>query len=158
MRAWEERETHGEVIRLKCLSELITLPPVKGWGEDIKKVELLLKDDVEVLAKWRDAMVAEHGGDRRSGKAIKSDNITLEDGRGTSVSYTVSRLQHQSPSLFEKVKQGLMSANEAAIAAGFRKKTCTVVVGDANAAARTLLKHYPPADLIQAIKDQGNEQ
>lgn len=121
-----------------------------GWGEDIKKVELLLKDDPEVLAKWRGAMLQKPGS-----RTDLGNNIT-EVGRvtGTSSSYTVSRLQHQSPSLFEKVKQGLMSANEAAIAAGFRKKTCTVVVGDANSAARTLLKHYPPADLIQAIKDQ----
>jgi hypothetical protein len=43
------------------------------------KVEKLIKDDVETLALWREAVTPQHGGKHDS----KSDNITLDD-RGTS--------------------------------------------------------------------------
>ncbi len=122
--AWKRRKValHG-IVELPSLRDLITLPPMKGWGEDPAKVEALLRDDIEVLAMWREEMTGEHGGDRRSEKAeTKSDNITLEtDRRGTSRSYTVSRLQKQRPDLFADVKAGKLSANAAAIKAGFRK-------------------------------------
>lgn len=93
-----------------------------------------------------------HG--RPSGEE-KGDNVTFPV-RGNNVQYALARLKRDNPGLAEEVLSGAMSANAAAIAAGFRKKTCTVVVGDAQAAARTLLKHYPAADLIKAIKDQVN--
>jgi hypothetical protein len=68
---------------------------------------------------WREAVTPQHGGDR----FIKSDNITLDgDGRGTSKSYTVARLKREAPALFQAVCAGELSANAAAIEAGFRKK------------------------------------
>jgi hypothetical protein len=54
----------------------------------------------------------------------KSDNVTLDmpgDGRGNSRSYTVSRLKKHRPDLYGKVVAGEMSANAAAIKAGYRK-------------------------------------
>ncbi len=57
-----------------------------------------------------------------------SDNITTrtEEGespkRGTSRAYNLNRLKREAPELFEEVKAGNMTANAAAIKAGFRKK------------------------------------
>jgi len=63
----------------------------------------------------------QHGGDRRSEKARdQGDNITLKD-RGTSSAYTIARLDRDRPDLAMQVRQGSMSANAAAIEAGFRK-------------------------------------
>jgi hypothetical protein len=43
--------------------------------------------------KWRQAVTAPHGGDRKSEEAqIKSDNVTLDPKRGNSLAYTLDRL------------------------------------------------------------------
>ena len=117
-RAWERRQVKqgGRIIELKSLSELITLKPVEGWGEDPKKVEAVIKDDPEVLAMYREAMKQQ--GERKD----LSDNVTEVSGpTGNSKAYTLSRLKRQTPELFKAVCDGEMSANAAAIKAGFRK-------------------------------------
>ena len=43
-------------------------------------------------------------------------------GKGTYRAYTLSRLKHEAPKLFERVVAGKMSANKAASDAGFRAK------------------------------------
>lgn len=50
-----------------------------------------------------------------------SDNITIKSERGTSKAYTLDRLSRESPGLYEAVCRNEMSANRAAIEAGFRK-------------------------------------
>lgn len=146
-KAWERRVSRGKMIELSSLRELITEKPIRGWGEDPKKIEAIIKDDVECLAMYREAMLCQ--GERND----LGNNIT-EVGRvtGTSASYTVSRLQHESPELFEKVKAGELSANAAAIQAGFRKKMVSVVVGDPFSAARSLLRHYDADELVEALR------
>ena len=123
-RAWECRQVKMRgVVQLANLRELITKEPMEGWGENPERIEGLIKHDVEVLAMWRDAMKGKQGGDRRSDVAIKDDNIILDKAnQGTSRSYTVSRLQREAPELFAQVVAGTLSANAAAIQAGFRKK------------------------------------
>ena len=68
-------------------------------------------------------MVEGPGGDKKSEDRIITDNISngLVD-HGTSKAYTVSRLKRDRPDLFEKVVAGELSANKAAIEAGFRRK------------------------------------
>jgi len=58
----------------------------------------------------------------------------MEVNQGNTRSYTVSRLERDHPELFERVKSGDFSANAAAIEAGFRKKTISLVL-DPKAAA-----------------------
>jgi hypothetical protein len=67
------------------------------------------------------------GGDRRS-EDFNSNNITIDKtpspppaDRGTSKSYTLNRLRREHAELFERVVAGELSANAAAIEAGFRK-------------------------------------
>jgi hypothetical protein len=63
------------------------------------------------------------GGDRRSDD-FKHDNVMFETPatQGNSLSYTLNRLRRKSPELFNAVLAGDMSANAAAIQAGFRKQ------------------------------------
>lgn len=61
-----------------------------------------------------------HGTNRHT--SSRGDNITSRMDRGTSTAYTEARLQRDAPMLYEKVKSGNLSANAAAIQAGFRKK------------------------------------
>ena len=148
-KAWEKRETRGRVIKLNSLRELITKRPVAGWGEDPKKVEAVIKDHPEVLAMYREAMV-ERPGKRPK---VNSDNITNKTGdeRGTAKAYTLSRLEREAPELFKDVCDGKTTANAAAIKAGFRQKTFTVVAGDSVRAVKSLLKHYSKDDILDAI-------
>jgi hypothetical protein len=121
-RAWERRVAKGRVIELDSLVQLITEKPYRGWGEDLKKVEAVIKDDPEALRMFREATTAAHGGDRKTeDAAIKSDNVTLEPERGNSLAYTLDRLHREAPELYEQVVAGELTANKAAIKAGFRK-------------------------------------
>tara|TARA_Y100001937_G_scaffold68439_1_gene93512 strand:- start:375 stop:965 length:591 start_codon:yes stop_codon:yes gene_type:complete len=151
-KAWEKRETRGRVIKLNSLRELITERPVAGWGEDPKKVEAVIKDHPEVLTMYREAMV-ESPGKRAKADADISDNISnkTSDGHGTAKAYTLSRLEREAPELFRDVCDGKTTANAAAIKAGFRQKTFTVVAGDSVRAVKSLLKHYSKDDILDAI-------
>jgi hypothetical protein len=60
------------------------------------------------------------GGDRRS-KDFQPDNVSLK--YGNSAIYTLKRLKRDRPDLFQQVLGGALSANAAAIEAGFRKKS-----------------------------------
>ena len=118
-KAWECRVSKGKVIELASLRELITEKPVRGWGEDPKKVEAVIKDDPEALTVYRAAML------QKPGPKCSGDNVTeLDDTErvtGNSKSYALSRLARDHPELFEAVCNGELSANAAAIQAGFRK-------------------------------------
>ena len=86
---------------------------------------------------------AGHGGDRRSEQV---DNVNMKQG-GNSESYTVRRLKRDRPELAQKVIQGEISANAAAIKAGFRTKTVSVPVRkggepQVERAGDTLIKHF----------------
>jgi len=120
--AWKERQDGRRVHRLDNFREFIEAPPRAGCGWSIDKVEKLIRDDPEALAMFRKAVTREHGGDRHS-EAFKSDNVTLErPERGNTRAYTLDRLYREAPELYKAVCDGAMSANAAAIEAGFRKK------------------------------------
>ena len=125
-KVWERRIHNGHLIELPNLRALITEKPIRGWGQNPDKIQAVIQDDAEALALFREAMVEGHGGDRKTIN-IKSDNVTLDPvERGNSKSYTVSRLKRDRPDLFGKVVAGELSANKAAIEAGFRRKPTTI--------------------------------
>jgi hypothetical protein len=118
--AWKNRKVPGKgMVAMKSLRELVTTPPITGWGEDPAKIEAVIRDDAEVLAMWREAMKGKAG---RPAKESLDNVKELNAGAGNSRAYTVSRLQREAPELFAQVAAGTISANAAAIKAGFRKK------------------------------------
>jgi hypothetical protein len=130
-KVWERRIHNGRLIELPNLRALITEPFPRGWSEQPDKIEAIIKSDVESLALFREAMVEGPGGSGSNQYEIKesaiNDNIinTLSS-QGTSKAYTVSRLKRDRPDLFEKVVAGELSANRAAIEAGFRRRARTM--------------------------------
>ena len=99
----------------------------------------MIADDAEAVVMLRELVVGQHGGDRKSDE-IKSNNITLDSDlfvdpepdkpkaeRGTSRAYTLTRLKNERPDLFERVKAKEISANAAAIEAGWLKYEPQVV-------------------------------
>jgi len=62
--------------------------------------------------------------------------------KGNSKERTVRRIARDRPDLFEKVKAGELSANAAAIEAGFRRKKISVYGDNLDDALKQLEKHY----------------
>ena len=81
----------------------------------------MLSDDPDVLALWRESTKRQDFDRGNQYTGGKSDNITLAKERGTSKSYTLSRLKREAPELYERVCNRELSANAAAIEAGFRR-------------------------------------
>jgi hypothetical protein len=80
------------------------------------------------------------------------DNINSNDG-GTSESYALRRLKRDHPELAEKVVADEMSANAAAIEAGFRDKTATIPIHKGGEeqherAAERLAKHFDDVETL----------
>ena len=93
---------------------------IKRDGKMAQALEKLAETRPEVLVMWRDAMKQESGA--RNDLVDNINEVKLS--KGTSRSYTVSRLQRESPALFAQVVAKTLSANAAAIQAGWRKKRC----------------------------------
>lgn len=119
--AWSQRRIRtGEIVECKSFLEMLTAPPLKGFGEDPKKVEALLKDDAEALRMFREATTAPQGRPVES-TVEKNNNIIVKPKQGTARAYTLSRLHRQHPKLYARVVAGDLSANAAALEAGYRK-------------------------------------
>jgi len=102
---------------------------LKMWSNfNYEDLSNLFSSDLHLRDLLREAKYGElesHGGDRRSQEAREQpDNVRLKDW-GNSSAYTIARLQRDNPELHERVVSGELSANKAAIEAGFRKPPLT---------------------------------
>jgi hypothetical protein len=117
----------------KTFREFIESPPLRGLGESMEDIERLLADDADALVKLRRLTVApkhlHQDRDADNNNIIISNDLFTPDEpaekkstQGTSRAYTLDRLERERPDLFELVVQEEMSANAAAIMAGWRKQ------------------------------------
>lgn len=120
-KSWEKRTIRtGELITLSSLRELITKPPLEGYGEKIEDVERMIANDPEALADFREAVKGEPGrpkADEEIPYNVRDLQVTCGNGKA----YTLSRLKRETPDLFASVVRGELSANAAAVKAGWRK-------------------------------------
>jgi hypothetical protein len=118
----------------KTFREFVEAKPFRGLGEKLEDIERLLVGDPEAVVRLRELVVAGHGGDRKS-EDIKTDNVSLDSDlfpepvsrkkkadAGNSAAYTLTRLKNERPDLFARVVAKELTANAAAIEAGWRKK------------------------------------
>jgi len=86
---------------------------------------------------------------------IKPDNIRLNNSvkldYGTEANYTIRRLKRDRPDLAEKVIANELSANAAAIEAGFRIKSITIPL-DPERAARSIRQHFTEQQIRELIE------
>jgi hypothetical protein len=123
VKAWESRLHHGRLYELPSLRDLVTRKPPEGWGQNPDKIEALLKDSPEVLAMWEKEMQLKPGPKPKAeGEDSSVNNINRTASKGTSKAYTLSRLKRENAELFQQVVAGELSANAAAVKAGWRKK------------------------------------
>lgn len=164
---------------LASFREFIEAPPLRGLGQSVADIERLLGDDPEALARLREELTAEHGGNRNpEGRnqysAVKGNNITLDHtidlfteptkpaprpktapDRGTRKDYTLSRLKKDAPALFEAVKAGRISAHAAALEAGLRRPMRSIPVDNPENAIRALLRVFSAEAIAQALARMG---
>jgi hypothetical protein len=100
----------------------VTAPPFRGLGADLALVEDLCADDVAATTMLRQAKDA---GKRQGARTDLRNNITEVPPRrlrGTAREYALVQLAEARPDLHARVCGGELSANAAAIEAGFRKR------------------------------------
>ena len=143
-KSWQCRVNMGTTIELGSLRELVTEFPIRGWGEDPKKIEAVIKDDPEVLAMFREAMKAVNQHD------VPCNNITGQT-TGTSRAYSVTRVQQEcKPEVIAKVMAGEMSPNAALVKAGIRENRQVYLPRDPKKAAEKLARQFGD-EFVQAI-------
>lgn len=138
----------------KTFREFIEAPPLRGLGERLEDIERLIADDDEAVVMLRKLTTPAKGGADKNpkglgGKSQKIDNaynISIvknelhstgdlfppekakkqKANAGNSRAYTLTRLKKERPDLFERVCAKELSANAAAIKAGWRKTETTL--------------------------------
>lgn len=118
----------------KSFREFVEAPPLRGLGEKLSDIERLIADDAESLVRLRELIVAGKGNPTGKNQYGNTDNISISTDffapavpakkkadAGTSRAYTLTRLKNERPDLFEKVCAKELTANRAAIEAGWRK-------------------------------------
>lgn len=81
--------------------------------ENPDRIEALIRDDVEVLAMWREEMKGKAGRPKQEGETRRNPTQFKTADRGRA--YDLSRLQRESPELFAQVVAGTISANAAGV-------------------------------------------
>jgi hypothetical protein len=121
----------------KTFREFVESRPFRGLGEKMEDIERLLADDklatvrIEELKKGKEGAPIGNQNAKTTDNNIISCSDMFEESesekkrnttQGTSRAYTLTRLHNERPDLFELVVEGEMSANAAAIMAGWRKQ------------------------------------
>ena len=140
--------------------------PPAGIGLTPERLELLFAhpeatskpERVEMVAEVRrlvDLPLGEVGRPKDGeGEPKNVDNVNISGGNGED--YTRRRLRRDRPDLYERVIEGELSANAAAIEAGFRRRTATIPVDSPESAfralERVLAKHFTAEEIVVALE------
>ena len=181
------RATDGSIIAdttgnpHKTFREFVEAKPLRGLGESVADIERLLSDEPEALARLREELAGKQGNPEWNAEHSKSaitnnvSNSTQSDlftpqskpkrntQHGNRKDYTLSRLKKHAPELFERVKAGELSANAAALQAGFRKQPSPLEIvqknlpkltdGERFALARDILRQADGCDHLGLAKE-----
>jgi hypothetical protein len=153
--AWREvarPDPLAEPERFKRFADWIVASPPTGLGaESVDQVKRLAFETAAELP-LRDALKRPQG-QRADLDPNLHNNIIEVPKQGTSHSYTLDRLERERPDLKALVEAKELSANAAAIEAGFRPKTFTVRADDPVSIAKTLRRQLDTEVLNQLIKE-----
>jgi hypothetical protein len=154
-RLWAER-TDKNGTPFRSFEAFAACPRWRGLESSIDDLLAYCRkrEDVQKLIKSEVDPPRECRRPTKEESISKCDNITLTD-RGTSSTYALKRLKRDAPELFAEVVEGRLSANKAAIRAGFRKPSLTVPL-DPEGLARAVRRHFTSEEvqrLIRALMD-----
>lgn len=125
-----------------------------GLGLDLQMVEwavdgLRQLDGAHAIPFDEAVVLGKHGGKRERGK--QADNVGLDYGNDRRS--TLARLRRDRPELAQQVINGKLTANAAAIQAGFRVRTVALPL-DFDRARKVLRRHFTPAQLRRFADDE----
>jgi len=106
-----------------------------------------LRDTVRQLLDAELPPIATQGRPKRDDKV----GITNFNERENDSTYALQRLKRDRPDIADKVVRGELSANAAAIEAGFRPRKVSINMEDAHSAARSLLRHMDAETLNELV-------
>jgi hypothetical protein len=142
--AWRHYSVYGrQEVRHDNFMEFLTATPWDGLGcKDTKQIERLCADDPEAVQALRDALKGKPGGVNQYNQEERGshDNV-MQSSQGNSLGYTLDRLSREHSALYQRVLDGELTANAAAIEAGFRTKKIQIeptVEGFARATSKYL--------------------
>ena len=134
-------------------------PPTAGLGISVEVLARLVQDDPVAVGALERAMQKPDGNptgkNQHTVTAGTVDNIhssTIERPSGTSEAATVRRLRKDRPDLHAQYLANEISANAAAILAGFRPKTFTVRADKPDSIVATLRRQLDPETLAMVTK------
>lgn len=137
--AWKNWRWVGSTFSQNSIGAYLTSPPPNGVGIQMDTVWKLVADDPEALAMLREATTGEPGAHH--------DNVMMREAKqGNTRAYTLDRLKREKSDLFDRVVAGELSANAAAIEAGWRKRPVALEV------IVRLLPKLTPEELDQVIE------
>lgn len=114
----------GEECRPESFLSFVTENPPRGLGTTIGKLEVWVKAEMpDLLPILKDSKIpglAGHGANQHSG-GLRNTNSN-----GDTADYILARLKRDDPGLAQQLIDGEISAHEAAIQAGIRKKYVSV--------------------------------
>jgi hypothetical protein len=151
--AWRDRydQAGRQSARFDNFAAFVTDGPTRGLGGDLGMVRRLIDDDAELVDLYTVALK------RPSGRPQKSlSNRQDSAPAGTTKEASLRRLRKDRPDLHARVLDGELSANAAAIEAGFRHRSITIPVDRPERIAAALRRHLSPQDLdaLRALLDQ----
>lgn len=151
---WPERivRVTGEIATFKTFAEFVTTAPPAGLGTDIDTLERLCRDDAEAITLLRQATT-----NPKHVHVPDSDNVTITPDRGNTRAYTLDRLSRERPDLYERVINKELSANAAAIEAGWRKRKVQLDP-EPDAVVTFILRHFSDEErayIVRALLGKG---
>ena len=147
--AWADRyvSTLKRRQRYADFLRFVTDTPPAGLGATVDLLMRLCAADPDATTMLRETT-------NRQGERTDLHNNIIEVHpieQGTSRPYTLARLSAKRPDLYERVKAGDLSANAAAIEAGWRSPSMSVRLDDVAAMARALKRRLSASDLAALV-------
>jgi hypothetical protein len=154
--AWRDRiDTNTrERFTFDYFPDFVAADPPAGLGASLDLVERIVRGTpVELVL---------HEARKTRGRRTDLADIISDVGRGgshgTTRAYTLDRLKRERPDLLKRVDAGELSANAAAIEAGFRKPKATIPVDTPDAAIGALLRRFSHDELDSALRAASGEE
>jgi hypothetical protein len=137
---WQDFVTpRGEVVHHDRFIEFLNTPPTHGVGASVDLVKRMISNDKDARTMLDEALEGRQGT-----RSDLVDNINEVRPGGTSLDAGLRRLRKHRPDLHAEVLAERMSTHAAMVQAGFRPKTATIRISDAESAAQTLRRAMPP--------------